>query len=152
MFLACCLNDTDIWNIKTGNYSLAGVAAQGSVEKVFSGYYYYYYRCMRLLKESFDALVNYRVVQVYGCVLLQGLHLRSKIPDSHNLKSPLRLINFEHILQVRGEQDGMTIAFLRDITALLSLLAAVRKVFLNRKKYPKTHIFSVSICKQREIY
>ena len=137
MFLACCLNDTDIWNIKTGNYSLAGAVAQGSVEKVFSGYYYHY-RCMRLLKESFDALVNYRVVQltkVYGCVLLQGLHLRSKIPDSHNLKSPLRLINFEHILQVRGEQDGMTIAFLRNITALLSLLAAVRKVFLNRKKY-----------------
>ena len=53
----------------------------------------------------------------------------------YNLKSLLRLKDFQqlnvNILQVRGEQDGMTIAFLRNITAELSMLAAVRHKNVN---------------------
>ena len=53
----------------------------------------------------------------------------------YNLKSLLWLKDFQqlnvNILQVRGEQDGMTIAFLRNITAGLSMLAAVRHKNVN---------------------
>lgn len=69
--------------------------------------------------------------------LLQSLHLLRK-----DIYSPaiilyffLSLTDFQElkakILQVKREENGMTIAYLHDISALLSLVAAVREKDIN---------------------
>ena len=113
----------------------AGIIAPGSVEKAFTGYHYY--RCMRLLKESFDALIQIRVEQItdfYGNMdknLLQYLKDLRRDPSAVNLEKIVSSESFqmlyEEIVKSKGLQDRMTLSYLFDVSSLLALLASVRE-------------------------
>ena len=80
------------------------ILAPGSVEKAFSGYHYY--RCMRLPKESFDALVQYRAEQHtdnysnMNRVLIESLKDIQKNPSTEGLDE---LVSSENFLQLYQE-------------------------------------------------
>lgn len=77
--------------------------------------------------------------------MLQNLHFHRKYTNSRDLKSPMSLTDFQilsaDIVQVKDEQDGMTIAYLRILSALLSLVAVARErdMILHKEAESKTH-------------
>ncbi len=109
--------------------------APGSADQAFSGKHYY--RCMRVLKESFDALVQFFAETTTNNYTDMESELLQRLTDLRLEPTPgavdkvLDLESFEtFFLQLKTEsstQKGMTVAFLRDISSLLALVSAVRE-------------------------
>ena len=63
--------------------------------------------------------------------MLQNLDCLREYTNSRDLKSLMSLTDFQilstNIVQVKGKQDGMTVAYLGIVSALLSLVVAVRE-------------------------
>lgn len=113
----------------------AGVIAPGSVDAAFNGKHYY--RCMRLLKEAFDALTQFRIetlTENYEKVdsdLIDALKnlRRNPSPDSINfiLSNQSFRTLVSSIKTTKGKQDAMVVAFLQDVSSLLALVSSVRE-------------------------
>ena len=113
----------------------SGVMLEGSAEQAFKGKHYY--RCMRLLKAAFCALVQFRIenfdngYQSIDSHLLHQLKDLRLNPSPEKLQQAMSLPAFDElhsrITSVDGYQGKITMAFLHDISALLSLVSAVRE-------------------------
>ena len=88
----------------------AGIIAPGSVDKAFSGYHYYH--CMRLLKESFDALVQYKTDQLTNNyetmddILLQNLKTLQKEPSPEAVENIISSLPFQILYQQIVNVEG----------------------------------------------
>ncbi|XP_057316865.1 uncharacterized protein LOC130657893 [Hydractinia symbiolongicarpus] len=113
----------------------AGTISAGSVDQAFGGKHYY--RCMRILKESFAALVQYRTEQLrdnYASLsdgLRESLKSLRENPSTEALEAVIELDEFEELVReissCESPQQTMTVAYLRDISSLLALVSAVRE-------------------------
>ena len=111
----------------------AGAIASGSADKACEGNHYY--RSMRLHKEGFDALVQYRTEQItekYTKVdtdLLKNLKELRRQPSTAALHAVTCMESFKvlknDIMAVTGTQSKMTIQYLKDVSNLLALVSAV---------------------------
>ena len=113
----------------------SGVIAKGSADQAIEGRHYY--RSMRILKESFNALVQYSFEKAmlengddFSEIKNVILNLR-KETTSANLEAVLQHFSFEVLVEKilddkKGTQSKMTVAYLKDISSLLASVAAVR--------------------------
>ena len=119
----------------------AGVIAMGSVEKAAEGGHYY--RNMRLHKESFCALVQFRVESLTSnyanidaglIALLQDLK-QNPSPSANRevIENGKFLELFGNITTpVDGTESKMTVEYLKDVSSLLALVSAVREQDIER--------------------
>ena len=108
----------------------AGTIVSGSSENALNGGHYY--RNMRLPKESFNALVNQFRAKLIASKLSAELKVRlqklklSQSPATMNdvMKPPF----VQRILEVSdGTESRMTVAYLKDVSLLFTLVSAVRE-------------------------
>ena len=117
----------------------AGTIAAGSADKAVNGMHYY--RHMRLQKESFDALVQYRVDEIANVCceidqeLVEKLCLR-RDPSPQSLQAILSMEAFQRlsneIVSPSGPQAKMTIEYLKDVSSLLALVSSLREGDIER--------------------
>ena len=118
----------------------SGIISPGSVDHAFNGGHYY--RCMRLLKEAFDALIQFRTENITNHYQDIEDSLLDALKDLRVNPSPgtvqLVVLNdsftsfVSTILSVKGYQDGMVVSFLRDVSSLLALVSSVREGDIER--------------------
>ena len=117
----------------------SGTISPGSVDNAFSGNHYY--RCMRLLEEAFDALVQFRTEKITNQYKNIDNDLKVALiylcaypsPESVGVMSnDLFRSLADVILSSKGFQDCMVVAFLRDVTSLLPLVSSVREGDIER--------------------
>ena len=131
----------------------AGTIAFGSSENAFNGGHYY--RNMRLHKESFNALVQFRAEKITSGFSEIDPNLKLKLQQLSSAPSPeamedvmvcpaLELL-VQKIVQVEdGTESRMTISYLRDVSLLLALVSAVREKYLSRHMQTEREMLSVS--------
>ena len=113
----------------------AGVIAEGSADMATEGRHYY--RCMRLLKESFNALIQYRFRSLTNDLtgiqpeLLQQLEGIKSNPTVENIENFVNTETFECLLNLlmekNGTQSSMVVSYLEDVSSLLAMVRAVRE-------------------------
>ena len=114
----------------------AEVIAKGSSDQAFEGRHYY--RCLRVHKECFDALVQLRIERLTdnhrttAPDLLVQLQTLRRFPSSANLDSVMKSIDFgslcSNILNFGdGTEEHLTIKYLKDVSLILALVSAVRE-------------------------
>ena len=114
----------------------AETIAKGSAEQAFEGRHYY--RCMRVHKECFDALVQFRVeaittnLSTMSPILKEAISSLRKDPSPATLETLMNLDEFDfiakEILRYQQGSDGeLTVTYLKDVSLMLSLVAAVRE-------------------------
>ena len=113
----------------------SGVMPKGSADQTIEGKHYY--RSMRILKESFNALVQYSFKKAmlengddFSEIKNVILNLR-KVTTSANLEAVLQHFFFEVLVEKnfddkKGTQSKMTVAYLKDVSSLLASVAAIR--------------------------
>lgn len=114
----------------------AEIIASGSADKAIEGGHYY--RCMLAHKETFDALVQYFVQESTNNLSTVEKTLKENLISLRKCPSPTTLANVmatqsfkdmvDLLLQdVEGTEKKLTIAYLKDVSALLSMVTAVRE-------------------------
>ena len=118
----------------------AGIIARGSADQAWEGRHYY--RCMRVHKECFDALVQYKFEDLTSNLENMNQELKDMLieirkgPSSETL-----LLNTEEfkivasqILQCKSEfsESNMTIEYLKVVSSMLAMVSAVREGSLER--------------------
>ena len=114
----------------------ADVIAKGSSDQAFEGRHCY--RCLRVHKESFDALVQLRVESLtnnYKSIspdLLNCLKKLRQCPSAESLESVIECPDFDGLYcnvlaHSEGTEEHLTIKYLRDVSLLLALVSAVRE-------------------------
>ena len=113
----------------------AGVIAEGSAEQAFKGQHYY--RSMRIHKEGFDALSQIRFAELtdqYSQLdeeLLGNLKELRRNPSNVIIDSILKSTSFQSLYRTFVEtydaKGEMTMAYLKDVSLMLSILSAVRE-------------------------
>ena len=114
----------------------AQAIAGGSAEQAFEGRHYY--RSMRVHKECFDALIQYRIENLTGglsklsSTLLEAMRSVRVNPSTVTLQNLMHLQEFEDIVDnvlryEKGSDSELTVSYLRDVSLMLSLVAAVRE-------------------------
>ena len=118
----------------------SGVVAEGSAPAAFEGRHYY--RGMRVHKEGFDALSQYRIDEITNgyCDLDVGLkamlnQLR-KSPSNQLVEQILQNNEFKTLLsefkRTSDSRSKMTMQYLKDISLMLSIVSAVRESHFER--------------------
>ena len=109
--------------------------AKGSADQAIEGRHYY--RSMRIIKENFNALVQYSFEKAmlenrddFSEIKNVILNLR-KETTSANLEAVLQHFSFEVLVEKilddeKGAQSEMTVAYPKDISSLLASVVAVR--------------------------
>ena len=117
----------------------AGVVAEGSVDQASEGRHYY--RSIRLHKQSFEALLRYRIVKHCDISLFNedfklALELLRCDPTPENLDRLMGLDMFnllcDEMLTTSGTQSKMIVEYIHDVSALLSLISSVRELSIAR--------------------
>ena len=114
----------------------AKTIAFGSAPAAIEGRHYY--RNMRVNKEIFCALVQYRVENItnnykdFDHNLKELFNSLSNSPSSENLSNVTQHEQFQYLFQnilkeETGSESKMTIRFLKDVSSLLALVSAVRE-------------------------
>ena len=128
----------------------AGTIVFGSSENAFSGGHYY--RNMRLHKESFNALVQFRAEKITSgfSEIDPNLKLKqlSSAPSPEAIEDvmvcPALELLVQKIVQVEdGTESRMTISYLRDVSLLLALVSAVREKDLSRHMQAEREMLSL---------
>ena len=112
----------------------AGIIA-GSVDKAIEGRHYH--RSVRLHKQSFEALLHFRIKQLASMHCVDN-HLKQSIADLRENQSPVTLTSvlaqpafqllFESALSNHNERQAkMTVEYLKDVSAMLCLISSVRE-------------------------
>ena len=132
----------------------SGTMPPGSVDNAFGGNHDY--RCMRLLKEAFDALVQFRTENITNRYRDMDKDLQDALKNLRINPSPDSVdVVFSNdcfrslvsiILSTKGNQDGMVVAFLQDVSSLLVLVSSVREqdmeIHLQAERYMVKQLFS----------
>ena len=112
----------------------AGVISEGSADMALEGRHY----CsnMRLIKESFNALIQHRVKSLtedLTCVNNELLDNLQRLRDNPSLENVDLIISsntfndlYNRIFKTTGTQGQITVAYLKDVSSLLSLVRSVR--------------------------
>ena len=131
----------------------AEVIAKGSSDQAFEGRHYY--RCLRVHKESFDALVQLRVENLTDnhrstpSDLIAKLQTLRKSPSSESLKTAMECLSFETLYHrvldyAEGTEEHLTIQYLRDVSLILALVSAVREG--NFERHLQAENKMISLC------
>ena len=134
----------------------SGTVATGSSDAAIEGRHYY--RCMRIHKEMFCALVQYRAETEMGKSYenmdagLKNLFLRLKATPSKNLMNSILIHpRFEDLYTKLMSTNGgtevrMTVSYLKDVSSMLALVAAVRdnnlELHLQAEREMLKHVFA----------
>ena len=113
----------------------SGTISAGSADQAFQGKHYY--RCMRVLKEAFDALVQFHAEDItknYKAMdeeLLVNLVALRQNPSSTLVEKLVAQESFKDLFAEitstnGGTERSMTVAFLQDVSSMLALVSAVR--------------------------
>ena len=119
----------------------AGIIASGSADQAFEGRHYY--RCMRIHKEVFDALVQFKIEEVTQShkniepELLSSLVTLRKDPSPSTLEKVVESPAFNILLAEltradNGTEASMTLAYLEDVSSMLAMISAVREGNIER--------------------
>ena len=119
----------------------AGIIASGSSDQAFEGRHYY--RSMRIHKECFDALVQFKVGIVTEShnktesEFLSSLVAVRKSPSSSTVERVINSPGFNDFLadlagSVDGTEASMTMAYLQDVSSMLAMVSAVREGNIER--------------------
>ena len=118
----------------------ANTIAEGFADQDFE--VRHYFRCMRIHKELFDALIQYRFESIeqnsgIGKDLYSNLVKLRKTPSPLTLENVLKSKSFDilvtDILQYKERSDGnLTVEYLKDVSTLLALVSAVREGCIER--------------------
>ena len=119
----------------------SGIIASGSADQAFEGRHYY--RSMRVHKECFDALVQFKVGEITAGhsntepELLSSLVALRKQPSSSTVDNVVKSPGFESLLSdlTRAKEcteASMTIAYLKDVSSMLAMVSAVREGNIER--------------------
>ncbi len=119
----------------------SGVIAAGSADQAFEGRNYY--RCMRLHKECFDALMQHRIMEVtcshtnMDSDLMAAVQMLRKDPNAMTLNAVIDSKPFKSLVAqllhcLPNTEGAMTICYLKDISSLLAMISAVRECDLER--------------------
>ena len=114
----------------------ADIIAKGSAEQAFGGRHYY--RCMRIHKECFDALVQFRIEQITKqntkivADLKENIKILRQNPSKESLNQVLCHDSFSALVSdVLSFKDGteghFTIMYLKDVSTMLAMISAVRE-------------------------
>ena len=131
----------------------AEVIAKGSSDQAFEGRHYY--RCLRVHKESFDALVQLRVENLTDNhrstppELMAKLQTLRKSPSSKSLKDVIECPSFETLYRrvldfAEGTEEHLSIHYLQDVSLTLALVSAVREG--NFERHLQAENKMVSLC------
>ena len=118
----------------------AGIIAEGSVDKAMDGRHYH--RSVRLHKQSFEALLHFRIKQLTKVHVLDN-DLKESVAALRVKQSPATLASvlaqpafqllFENALSNQtGTQAKMIVEYLRDVSAMLCLISSVRENSIER--------------------
>ena len=118
----------------------AGIIAEGSLDKAMDGRHYH--RSVRLHKQSFEALLHFRIKQLTTVHVLDNdlkesvAALRVK-QSSATLASVLAQPAFQLLVENAlsnhtGTQAKMILEYLRDVSAMLCLISSVRENSIER--------------------
>ena len=118
----------------------AAVIAKGSADQAFEGRHYY--RCLRMHKECFDALVQPKIDDIAKSStidpqLLSAVQSLRKTPNNSTFEEafsqPSLDILVENIKSYKqGTEEHVTVSYLKDVSMMLSMISAVREGNLRR--------------------
>ena len=118
----------------------AGAIAEGSSVQAIEGRHYF--RAIRLHKQSFEALLRYRIkkmgdVSVFGADFRHSLELLRCIPSTMELDIFISNPEFERLFSElmssnSGTESEMMIEYLKDVSAMLALISSVRENYIER--------------------
>ena len=119
----------------------ANTIARGSADQAFEGRHYF--RSMRVHKECFDALVQFRIDKIYNGLqdieegLLEKIKLLRMNPSPTSLDRVLQENEFDKLVDAItrydvGSDGEMTVAYLKDVSLMLSLVSAVREANIEK--------------------
>ena len=110
----------------------ADIIAEGSADMALEERHYY--RNMRLLKESFSALVQYRVENFTNNYKNLGEEFQLRLENISNEASIDEVIScnefndiYNNIVQTYGTESVTTVSYLHDVSSLLALVRSVRE-------------------------
>ena len=104
----------------------AGVIAECSADMALEGRHYY--RNMRLMKKSFNALIQHRIKSLtedFTCVNNEPLDNPS-LENVDLIISSNTFNDLYRIFKTTGTQRQITVAYIKDVSPLLSLVRSVR--------------------------
>ena len=130
----------------------ANATAEGSADQAFECRRYF--RFIRIHKELFDALIQYRFESIeqnnsgISKDLYSNLVKLRKTPSPLTLENVLKSKSFDmlvtDILQYKERSDGnLTVEYLKDVSTLLALVSAVREGCIERHLQPSSKLFSL---------
>ena len=121
----------------------AGIIARGSADQAWEGRHYY--RRMRVHKECFNTLVQYKFEDLTSNLENMNQELKDMLIEiwkgGPSAETPERLLSTEEfkivasqILQCKSEfsEGNMTIEYLKDVSSMLAMVSAVREGSLER--------------------
>ena len=117
----------------------AGVIAEGSSVQAIEGKHYF--RSLRLHKQSFEALLRYRLnnqvnMDQLGDSFKECISTLRKEPNPENLRSLMEQKEFQvlrkELLATTGTESLMIVEYLKDVSCLLALISSVREKSIER--------------------
>eukprot|EP00112_Aurelia_sp_Birch-Aquarium-sp1_P023401 Seg6964.2 transcript_id=Seg6964.2/GoldUCD/mRNA.D3Y31 product="hypothetical protein" protein_id=Seg6964.2/GoldUCD/D3Y31 len=119
----------------------AGIIASGSADQAFEGRHYY--RSMRIHKEVFDALVQFKIAEATQShtktepEFLSSLVALRKDPSPCTVEKVIESPGFNILLSDLAQADNfteasMTLAYLKDVSSMLAMISAVREGNIER--------------------
>ena len=114
----------------------AEIIAKGSANQAFEGRHYY--RCLRVHKECFDALVQLRIEGLTNDFSSTSANLLAKLralrrgPTSNSLLNVMESPEFDELCRKVlhfsvGTEEHLSVQYLKDISLILALVSAVRE-------------------------
>ncbi len=119
----------------------AGVIAAGSADQALNGKHYF--RCLRLHKEMFDAVVQSRIEDHTKNFTEINVELFSNIqslryqPNYETMDVLLKMPEFKNLVSnvlqcIDGSEAHFTVTYLKDVSSMLAMVSAVREADIKR--------------------
>ena len=139
----------------------AEIIAKGSAEQAFVARHYY--RCMRIHKECFYALVQLRIEQITKQNTEIDADLKEKIkilrqdPNKESLNQVLSQDSFtalvSDVLSFKdGSEGNFTMMYLKDVSTMLAMVSAVREGNLRRHIEAEREMLSLTFAFNHQNY
>ena len=139
----------------------AGVIAAGSADQALNGKHYF--RCMRLHKEMFDALIQTRIEDLtknfteVNAKLLSNLQSLRWLPNFETLNAVLKMPEFNNlvseILQYNENSERhLTVTYLKDVSSMLAMVSAVRGSDIERHLQAEREMISKTFAFNHQNY
>ena len=130
----------------------SAVIAKGSADQAFEGRHYY--RCLRMHKECFDALVQQRIETItkgfslMDPALLAAVKSLRKNPNSKTFEIVMSQPSLDSLVEditvyKQYTEEHVTVSYLKDVSVMLSMLSAVREGVLRRHLQAERHVLNL---------